>query len=83
MRAASGLVVANDAHPKRVQALQATLARHGRAPRELARLVITCHRGEEMPAPARRFGDNWPDTGAQLRPLTVRQPWAAAIGHGH
>ena len=100
---ASGIVVANDAHPKRVQALlhpsststttssssfppplpspsppppplpqpppppspittlypqalQAALERHGRATRERSRLVITCHRGEELPAPARPFG---------------------------
>ena len=51
-----GMVVANDAHPQRVAALLDALGRHGRSASELARLVVTCHRGEALPAPARPFG---------------------------
>ena len=51
----AGLVVANDAHPKRVAALEAALARHGRCAEERAVLLVTCHRGEALPSPARPF----------------------------
>ena len=51
----AGLVVANDAHPKRVAALEAALARQGRCAEERAVLLVTCHRGEALPSPARPF----------------------------
>lgn len=51
----AGLVVANDAHPKRVATLLDSLERHGRSDAERSRLVVTCHRGEALPRPARPF----------------------------
>mmetsp|Transcript_558 Transcript_558/g.1964 ORF Transcript_558/g.1964 Transcript_558/m.1964 type:complete len:574 (-) Transcript_558:35-1756(-) len=50
-----GLVVANDAHPKRVQTLLDAIARHGRPPAERGRLLVTCHRGERFPPPTKPF----------------------------
>ena len=54
--ASSGLVLANDAHPKRAATLIEAIKRHGRPAHELQSLVITCHRGEELPTPSRPFG---------------------------
>jgi 16S rRNA C967 or C1407 C5-methylase (RsmB/RsmF family) len=54
-KTANGLVVANDAHPKRVHQLMDTIDRHSRPAAERARLVVTCHRGEEFPRPVRPF----------------------------
>ena len=51
-----GLVVANDAHPKRVRDLLDALARHGRASAELGRLAVSCHQGQQFPMPIRPFG---------------------------
>ena len=53
--ASGGMVVANDAHPKRVAALIAAIERHNRPSAEHRRLVVTCHRGEAFPMPARPF----------------------------
>lgn len=53
-----GLVVANDAHPKRVNDLLDALARHGRAPTELGCLAVSCHRGEAFPMPQRSFSQH-------------------------
>ena len=50
-----GMVVANDAHPKRVQALIEAIGRHARPASERQRLVVACHRGESFPAPMRPF----------------------------
>ena len=50
-----GLVVANDAHPKRVTTLIQSLQRHGRPAEERSKLVVTCHRGEEFPRAERPF----------------------------
>ena len=50
-----GMVVANDAHPKRVQALLGALSRHARPASERSRLVVVCHRGEDFPRPSRPF----------------------------
>jgi len=51
----NGLVVANDAHPKRVHQLIDTIERHSRPAAERARFVVTCHRGEAFPMPYRPF----------------------------
>ena len=51
----AGMVVANDVHPARVSTLLDAIRRHGRAPRELSRLVVTCHAGERFPAPRAPF----------------------------
>jgi 16S rRNA C967 or C1407 C5-methylase (RsmB/RsmF family) len=51
----NGLVIANDAHPKRAHQLIDTIARHSRSAAERARLVVTCHRGEAFPLPSRPF----------------------------
>ena len=50
-----GCVIANDAHPKRVQALISALDRHARPASERRRLLVTCHRGESFPSPTRPF----------------------------
>jgi tRNA (cytosine34-C5)-methyltransferase len=52
---ARGMVVANDAHPKRVATLLDAIDRHHRPDSERSRLVVTCHRGEAFPFPARPF----------------------------
>ena len=54
-KTANGLVVANDAHPKRVHQLMDTIERHSRPAAERARFVVTCHRGEDFPMPVRPF----------------------------
>jgi len=51
----NGLVIANDAHPKRVHQLMDTIHRHSRPAAERARFVVTCHRGELFPMPYRPF----------------------------
>ena len=61
--AAAGLVVANDPQPRRSQALIEALGRHGRPARELARLAVTSHRGENFPEPARPFRSPGPQLG--------------------
>ena len=61
--AVAGLVVANDAQPRRSRALLEALGRHGRPARELARLAVTCHRGEAFPEPARPFRSHGPQQG--------------------
>lgn len=64
---ARGMVVANDAHPKRVEALLAALGRHARPDGEHRRLVVTCHRGEHFPAPTRPFRCTRPRASSDTR----------------
>ena len=56
-----GLVVANDADPKRVRALSDCLARHGRLdgahPARCAALCVVNHGGERLPMPERPLHD--------------------------
>lgn len=54
-RGGRGIVMANDAHPKRVAALIGAIERHNRCSAERRQLVVTCHRGEAFPAPSRPF----------------------------
>ena len=48
----TGLVVANDGNPRRVDTLREALARHCRAASETASLVVTCAMGQDIPVPA-------------------------------
>ena len=60
-----GLVMANDAHPKRVAALLDSVRRHHRPENERRRLVVACHRGEAFPSPSRPFRSKDPAASAE------------------
>ena len=47
----TGLVVANDGNPRRVDTLREALHRHKRDARETCSLVITCAMGQDIPVP--------------------------------
>ena len=48
---AVGVVVANDAHPRRVDTLREAIARHKRRNEEMESLVVTCAMGQDVPVP--------------------------------
>ena len=48
---AAGVVVANDAHPRRVDTLREAIARHKRRNEEMESLIVTCAMGQDVPVP--------------------------------
>ena len=73
--APTGLVVANDGNPRRVDTLREALARHRRAAGETASLVVTCAMGQDIPVPA--FGGS--KTGASEGAGTATRGYDAVL----